>query len=175
MIRTDRLVLRRWRESDRAPFTAMNADPEVMEHFVAPMSPAETDEMVDRVDAWIAEHGWGLFAVEELDGSDFIGFVGLAVPRFEAHFTPAIEIGWRLDRPAWGRGYATEAARAVLDAAPGWGIRDVVSFTTTTNARSEAVMRRIGMRPDPAGDFDHPAVPVGHPLRRHVLYRWSAP
>jgi RimJ/RimL family protein N-acetyltransferase len=101
--------------------------------------------------------------------------VGLAEPRFEAPFTPAIEIGWRLDPSAWGHGYASEAARAVLEAAPGWGISEVVSFTTTTNARSEAVMRRIGMTHDPEDDFDHPSVPVGHPLRRHVLYRWSAP
>jgi RimJ/RimL family protein N-acetyltransferase len=153
----------------------MNADPRVMEHFVAPMSPEETDEMVDRVDRWIADHGWGLFAVEVVDGPGFIGFVGLAEPRFEAPFTPAIEIGWRLDPSAWGHGYASEAARAVLEAAPGWGISEVVSFTTTTNTRSEAVMRRIGMTHDPEDDFDHPSVPVGHPLRRHVLYRWSAP
>lgn len=174
MIRTDRLLLRRWRESDRAPFTQMNRDPAVMEHFVTPMSPAETDEMVDRADAWIAEHGWGLFAVEVVDGPGFIGFVGLAVPRFEAHFTPAVEIGWRLARPAWGHGYATEAAQAVLEAAPGWGIGDLVSFTAATNTRSIAVMARLGMTHDPADDFDHPAIPEGHPTRRHVLYRWTA-
>ena len=147
----------------------MNRDPEVMEHFHRRPTRAESDEFIDRNDTLIAERGWGLFAIEADEG--FIGFVGLAVPRFEAHFMPAVEIGWRLARPAWGHGYATEAAMACLVAAPGWGIDEVVSFTTTTNVRSQAVMARIGLTHDPTDDFDHPAIEDGHPLRRHVLFR----
>lgn len=173
-IHTERLVLRRWLEADRAPFAAMNADPEVMAHFPAPLSRAESDAFVDRIEAALDEYGFGLWALEVRSTGAFIGFTGLAVPSFDAAFTPAVEIGWRLRRGAWGKGYATEAARAALDAAFGqFGLPEVVSFTSTVNERSQAVMRRLGMTHDPAEDFGHPRVPPGSPLRHHVLYRMS--
>jgi ribosomal-protein-alanine N-acetyltransferase len=171
-IRTERLVLRRWLQRDREPFAAMNADPEVMAHFPAPLTREESDALVDRIEAGFAEHGFGLWALEVRSTGAFIGFTGLAVPSFEAAFTPAVEIGWRLQRSAWGQGYATEAARAALAVAfDQTGMREVVSFTSTVNDRSQAVMRRLGMTHDHADDFDHPRVPPGSPLRRHVLYR----
>jgi RimJ/RimL family protein N-acetyltransferase len=180
-LRTERLVMRGWRPSDRAPHAAMNADPRVMEHFPATMTRAESDAFVERMEGHFAEHGFGLWAVEVSGEAELIGFVGLAVPRFEAHFTPAVEVGWRLAAEWWGRGYATEAAREALrfgfDEAD---LAEIVSFTAPANERSRAVMRRIGMTHDPADDFDHPALPAGHRLRRHVLYRltrerWTRP
>lgn len=172
-LRTDRLVLRRWRDSDRDPFAALNADPEVMEHFPSTLDRAESDAMIDRIDAHIAGSGWGLWAVERACDGAFLGFTGLAVPRFNSHFTPAVEVGWRLARHAWGHGYATEAAHAALDYAFNeLALAEVVSFTVPTNVRSRAVMERIGMSRDPAGDFDHPNIPPASPLRRHVLYRF---
>ena len=171
-LRTTRLLLRPWRDEDHEPFAAMNADPEVMEHFPARLTPAESAAMVERIHAGFRAHGYGLWALEVADSGEFIGYTGLQPVSFEAHFTPAVEIGWRLARPAWGYGYATEAARAALafgfDQA---GLREVVSFTTPTNLRSQAVMRRIGMTNDPADDFDHPRLPAGHRLRWHTLYR----
>ena len=173
---TDRLLLRRWRPEDRAPFAALNADPEVMEHFPARLTRAESDAFVDRIEAGFAEHGFGLWAVEVRATGEFIGFTGLAVPSFEAPFTPAVEIGWRLARPGLGHGYASEAAGRALDAAfTTYGLAEVVSFTSVTNVRSQAVMRRIGMTHDPADDFDHPRLPPGHRLQRHVLYRATRP
>lgn len=170
MIETERLVLRQWRDEDRAPFAALNADPDVMEFFPSTRTRAESDAAVDRMSAQIDEHGWGLFAVER-DG-EFLGFTGLAVPAFEASFQPAVEIGWRFARSAWGRGYATEAARAaVAHAFDVLELDGLVSFTAEQNLRSRAVMERLGMERDPADDFDHPALAEGHPLRRHVLYR----
>jgi RimJ/RimL family protein N-acetyltransferase len=176
MLRTERLLLRRWRDSDREPFAALNADPEVMEHFVRPLDRAGSDALVDRIEASFEEHGYGLWAVSPLDEPDALaGFTGLAVPNFDAHFTPAVEVGWRLARPYWGRGYATEAARAAAAYAFGEaGLTELVSFTPTTNLRSTAVMRRLGMTHDPADDFDHPNVPADHPLHRFVLYRLTA-
>jgi len=173
---TERLVLRRWRPSDREPFAALNADPVVMEHFPGPLTRAESDAFADRCEADIAERGWGLWAVEAPGVADFVGFVGLAVPRFEAPFLPAVEVGWRLARPWWGRGYAPEAARASLAFA--WDDLDldaVVSFTAVANAKSRRVMVKVGLVHDRAGDFDHPSLPVGHRLRRHVLYRGRRP
>ncbi len=175
-LRTERLLLRRWRETDRDAFAALNADPEVMEYFPAPLTREESDALVDRIEAGFAQRGYGLWlwAVEVVATGEFIGFTGLAVPAFEAHFTPAVEVGWRLARPAWGHGYATEAARAAiaygLDTV---GLGGIVSFPAATNLRSRAVMRRLGMTHDPADDFDHPRLPPGHRLRRHVLYRMS--
>lgn len=171
-IRTPRLALRPWRDEDLAPFAAMNADPRVMEFFPRPLDRAESDAAVARIRDHFARHGFGLWAVEVPGVANFIGFVGLAIPRFEAPFTPCVEIGWRLAREHWGRGYATEAARTVLE----YGFRDlalqeIVSFTATANLRSRAVMERIGMTRSSEDDFDHPALPEGHPLRRHVLYR----
>jgi RimJ/RimL family protein N-acetyltransferase len=173
-LRTDRLLLRRWHDSDRDSFAALNADPEVMEHFPAPMSREESDSFVDRIETHFAEHGFGLWAVEVVSTGSFAGFVGLSVPRFQAHFTPAVEVGWRLARQQWGHGQATEAARAALT----FGFEEehldeIVSFTVPQNARSRRVMERIGMTREPEDDFDHPFFPDGHRLRRHVLYRVS--
>lgn len=171
---TGRLLLRGWRAADRAPFAALNADPEVMRHFPAPLDRAASDAFVDRIEAGFAEHGFGLWAVEHRETGTFLGFVGLSVPRFEASFTPCVEIGWRLARHAWGHGYATEAARRCLAFAfDERGLDEVVSFTAVTNAPSRAVMERIGMTY--AGEFDHPLVADGSPLRRHVLYRVARP
>ena len=172
---TQRLLLRGWREADRQPFAALNADPVVMEHFPAPLTGEESDLLADRIAAGLGERGWGLWAVEVTDPAGpvpFIGFVGLSPVGFEAHFTPSVEIGWRLAREHWGRGYATEAARAVL----AWArrhleVEEIVSFTVTANERSRAVMRRLGMGHDPADDFDHPRLDPASPLCRHVLYR----
>lgn len=169
---TARLLLRHWREEDRVPFAEMGADAEVMAHFPAPLSRTESDAMVDRVGADLERRGWGLWVVEESATGRFLGFTGLNVPGFAAHFTPATEVGWRLRRDAWGHGYASEAARGALTVAfDDLGLEEIVSFTATTNERSQAVMRRIGMTRDPADDFEHPAIPEGHRLRTHVLYR----
>lgn len=169
---TERLRLRGWRDDDRPPFAALNADPEVMAHFPTTLSRTTSDMLVDgTMDGWAA-NGFGLWVLERLEDARFLGFTGLSKPSFEAHFTPAVEVGWRLARHAWGQGFATEAARASL--AFGFevvGLDDIVSFTVPANVRSRAVMERIGMRHDPADDFDHPKLPAGHPLRRHVLYR----
>jgi RimJ/RimL family protein N-acetyltransferase len=167
--------MRRWREADVEPFAALNADPEVMEHFPATLSRAETEAFMARIEARFERDGWGLWALEVAETGRFIGYTGLAAATFEAHFTPAVEVGWRLARSAWGHGYASEAASAALAAGfDGAGLSEIVSFTATTNLRSIAVMRRIGMSRDPADDFDHPALPVGHRLRRHVLHRLSS-
>jgi RimJ/RimL family protein N-acetyltransferase len=176
VLATDRLILRTWRDSDREPFAAMNADPEVMRYFPSTLTREDSDRQVDRIVERTASRGFGFWAVEIPGVAEFAGFIGLSVPGFEAPFTPCVEIGWRLAFAHWGHGYASEAARAVLTYA--WdplGLAEVVSFTTAGNARSRAVMDRIGMRHDPAGDFDHPRLPDGHPLRRHVLYRARRP
>ena len=171
-LRTERLLLRRWRAQDRGPFAALNADPAVMEFFPAPLSREESDALVEAIEAGFERHGFGLWALEAREGGELLGFTGLAVPGFEAHFTPAIEIGWRLARPAWGHGYATEAARAALEFGfEGADLDEVVSFAAAGNLRSRAVMERLEMRHDPADDFDHPSLPSGHPLQHHVLYR----
>jgi RimJ/RimL family protein N-acetyltransferase len=173
-IRTHRLHLRPWRDEDLPEFAAINADPRVMEFFPKPLDRDESDARVARIRDHFARHGFGLWAVEVPGVADFIGFVGLSVPDFEAHVTPCVEIGWRLARDHWGRGYATEAALASLD--HGFrrlGLDEIVSFTVPANRRSRRVMERIGMTRSPADDFDHPNLPEGHPLRRHVLYRAS--
>jgi RimJ/RimL family protein N-acetyltransferase len=173
-LRTDRLLLRRWRDSDREPFARMNADREVMRFFPAPLSRAESDAFIDRIERQFDERGFGLWAVEIPGVAPFIRDVGLSVPRFEAHFMPAVEVGWRLDRPFWGRGYATEAARAATaDAFERIGLKQIVSFTIPINLPSIRVMERLGMTRNPDDDFDHPGVPARHPYRRHVLYRLS--
>ncbi len=175
-LQTPRLTLRRWRSGDREPFAAINADPRVMEHFLAPLSRGQSDELIERIEHGFDEHGFGLWALEVRGGGELIGLTGLSVPEFEAGFTPAVEVGWRLAATAWGQGYATEAARAALGFGfERCGLEEVVSFTSAGNRRSRAVMERIGMRRDAEGDFDHPWIPAGHPLRRHVLYRVRAP
>lgn len=163
-LRTPRLLLRAWRPEDREPFAALNADPEVMEHFPAPLTRKQSDAFVDRVERHFVDHGYGLWAVEH-DGA-FAGYVGLEWT--DALGGHDLEVGWRLARRAWGQGIATEAATAAL--AHGLQqVPEIVSFTALTNQRSQAVMQRIGMRR--AGEFDHPRLPEGHWLRRHVLYR----
>jgi RimJ/RimL family protein N-acetyltransferase len=175
-IATDRLRLRGWRDDDREPWAALNADPEVMTHFPTTLSRATCDRLVDlTMDGW-AESGFGLWALERVEDGIFLGFTGLSRPSFEAHFTPAVEVGWRLARHAWGHGFATEAARAALEFGfETVGLEEIVSFTVPQNVRSRQVMQRIGLVRDPAGDFQHPAVdPVRYPhLVAHVLYRLS--
>jgi RimJ/RimL family protein N-acetyltransferase len=166
MIETPRLVLRRWREEDRAPFAALNADPAVMEYLPKVLEREESDALFERIVKT------DLFAVETQADGIFVGFIGLSRPRFEAHFTPCTEVAWRLTRAAWGHGYATEGARAAL--AFGFetlGLEEIVSFTVPANVRSRRVMEKLGMTHSPEDDFDHPAMPEGHPLRRHVFYR----
>jgi RimJ/RimL family protein N-acetyltransferase len=172
-IATDRLLLRGWRESDLGPFAALNADPEVTRYLGGgPRDRAASDALVAQfVEGWRA-NAFGLWAVERTEDSAFLGFTGLSRPAFDAHFTPAVEVGWRLARGAWGHGYATEAATAAVD----YGftvvaLEEIVSFTVPANLRSRRVMERLGMTRDPADDFDHPRLPAGHPLRAHVLYR----
>jgi RimJ/RimL family protein N-acetyltransferase len=169
---TGRLKLRQWRDADLAPFAALNADPEVMRYFPSTLAQEQSDEFAGYVYETIERQGWGLWAVEVTDGPPFIGFVGLNRVSFEEHFTPAVEVGWRLDRPFWGNGYATEAAAAAVTFGfEQLDLEEIVSFTSTVNEPSIRVMRRLGMRHDAAGDFDHPRVPEGSPVRRHVLYR----
>jgi RimJ/RimL family protein N-acetyltransferase len=171
-LRTERLLLRRWRDDDRGRFAALNADDAVTEFLPAQLTRAESDAFVDRIEAGFEQNGFGLWAVEVPGESPFIGFVGLSRPSFDAHFTPAVEIGWRLAAEHWGNGYATEGGRASL--AFGFevlALDEIVSFTVSGNNRSRAVMERLGLSREPADDFDHPVLPPGSPLRAHVLYR----
>lgn len=173
---TERLLLRPWREADRAPFAMLNADPLVMEFFPACLDRAQSDAAADRIETHFARHGFGLWAVELPGVAPFIGFIGLSVPRFEAHFTPCVEIGWRLARTYWGKGYATEGARrALVHGFEQLQLTEIVSFTARDNIRSRAVMERIGMQRDPSDDFEHPALPQNHKLRPHALYRITTP
>ncbi len=174
-LRTDRLWLRPWCQADREPFAKMCANAAVMEFFPSIMSRAESDASVDRIEAGFVKRGWGLWAVEVLGQSPFIGFVGLNVPSCELPCSPCVEIGWRLMCSAWGQGFATEAARAVLS----FGFEtlhlpEIVSYTAEANRRSRRVMDRLGMSHDPVENFDHPLVPEDNWLRRHVLYRKRA-
>jgi len=166
-----RIRLRPWREADSPAFAAMNADPAVMRHFAAPLSRAESDAMLARIRAHEAEHGFCFWAAEERRGdARLLGFCGLQRVAFEARFTPAVEIGWRLFPAFWGRGLAREAAELALDAAFGpFNLDEVVAFTVPANEPSWGLMRRLGMRPD--GGFEHPRLPEGHALRPHLLYR----
>lgn len=172
VLRADRVLLRAWSAGDLEPFAALSADPRVMEHYPAPLTRAQSDDLLRRVVPQFATRGFSWWAVEVPGVAPFIGYVGLLEHTFEARFTPCVEIGWRLAFPYWGRGYATEAARAAIefgfaDAA----LEEIVSFTVLANRRSMAVMERLDMTPD--GEFDHPLLPQGHPLQRHVLYRLS--
>jgi RimJ/RimL family protein N-acetyltransferase len=173
VIRTDRLILRRWRFEDRAPFAALNADPLVREHFPGTMSREASDAFVDLIEATWDERGWGQWAIEVPGVAPFIGFVGLWPADFVTG-APMVEVGWRLAREHWGHGYATEAAREALRFGfAELGLDEIVSFTVPRNLRSIAVMERIGLVRDPAGDFDHPRVDAhAYPhLVRHVFYR----
>ena len=175
-VRSARLLLRPWRDSDLEPFAALNADPVVMEHFPRPLDRAESDAFVARIRAHFDRHGFGFWAVEAPGVAELVGLVGLAVPTFQAHFTPCVEVGWRLARPFWGKGFASEAATASLRFGfERLGLDEIVAFTVPANVRSRAVMERIGMRRSPEDDFEHPILPEGHPLRSHVLYRINRP
>jgi RimJ/RimL family protein N-acetyltransferase len=170
---TPRLRLRAWCDADHAPFAALNADPQVMAYFPSPISREASDASIAGWQAQFAERGWSDWALELRESRVFIGFAGLTVPRRVLPCSPCVEIGWRLAREHWGRGYASEAARAAL--CVGFeqiGLQEIVSFTALGNRRSRAVMERIGMR-DSHEDFEHPGVPEGHPLRLHCLYRIS--
>ncbi len=169
-LRTPRLLLRQWTAEDLAPFAQLNADAEVMRHFPSPLTRAQSDELAARCRTFIDEHGWGLWALEH-EGA-FIGFTGLNRPRFTAHFTPCVELGWRLARHAWGKGLATEAALAARNfALEHLAFEPLVSFTVPGNTPSRRVMEKLSLVYD--GEFLHPALPDGHPLQRHVLYRYS--
>ena len=172
VVATARLVLRPFEDMDRAPFHALNTHPLVVEALGWSPSRAESDAIVDHIGEEMARDGWGIWAVEAAGGTPFVGMVGLHRARAELPFAPAVEVEWRLHPDHWGHGYATEAAAASLqfgfDEA---GLDEIVAYTTTLNGRSQAVMERIGMERDRAGDFDHPRLPEGSPLRRHVLYR----
>jgi ribosomal-protein-alanine N-acetyltransferase len=200
---TARLVLRRWRPSDRDPFRAINADPRVMEFFPSTLTAADSDALADRIEAHFNTYGFGGFAAELRGNASFIGFIGLAVPSFDASFLqppsaktkpdPAkvvehsvvapqflepqvVEIGWRLACSAWGLGLATEGARAVVNYAfETLNLPSLLSFTVPANLRSRRVMEKIGMVHDPSADFLHPNLPEGHPFRPHVLYRLTRP
>ena len=174
-LETGRLRLRRWRDADRAPFAALNADPAVMEFFPAPQSREASDASIDAWQAQLESRGWSNWAVELVESGEFMGFVGLSVPRRALPCSPCVEVGWRLARRFWGRGLASEAARAALGAGfERIGLTEIVSFTALGNLRSRAVMERIGMR-DAHQDFEHPGVPEGHALRLHCLYRIDRP
>jgi RimJ/RimL family protein N-acetyltransferase len=170
---TERLYLRQWRESDRAPFAQLNADPRVMEFFPKLLDCASSDALADHIEAKLRDRGWGWWAVELQATQEFIGFVGLNIPAVELPFSPCVEVGWRLAFPYWGKGYATEAAREAL-----WfgfevlKLDEIVSFTAVQNQRSRAVMERLQMREMP-DTFLHPSLPPDHPLAEHCLYRRS--
>ena len=173
-LETNRLKLRRWKKDDLDPFAAINADPTVMKHMPSALTSRETALWMAWIEVGFEEFGFGLWAVEHGANGDFIGFTGIQVPKLEAHFTPAVEVGWRLGKEHWGNGYATEAAVAAL----GFGFSDarldeIVSFTVPANIRSITVMERLGMTRDPADDFEHPSLPDDSHLRPHVLYRMS--
>jgi ribosomal-protein-alanine N-acetyltransferase len=172
---TGRLLLRPWRDDDLAPFAVLNADPRVMEFFPAVLSRAESDARAARIRLHMEAHRFGLWAVEVSGGAPFIGFVGLQTASPSLPFAPAVEVGWRLAREHWGCGYATEAARAAVEFGFGvLGLEEIVSFTAARNRPSRAVMERLGMTHSPADVFEHPLIPPGHVLRRHVLYRLAA-
>ncbi len=175
ILKTKRLILRPWREEDLEPFAQLNADPKVMEFFPSTRTKEESDQLVEWMQKKIERQGWGWWAVEVPNVAPFIGFIGLNDVDFIPQFGDVVEVGWRLGLEFWGKGYATEGACACLS----YGfetlqLKEIVSFTATQNMRSRAVMERIGMHRDPKDDFDHPKLPEGHPLRRHVLYRKSA-
>lgn len=171
-IKTERLILRPWREEDLEPFAQLNADPRVMEFYPGILTHEESDQFANRIRTAMKQQGWGLWAVSVPDVAEFIGYIGLAPVNFVADFTPAVEVGWRLSYDFWGKGYATEGAKAAVK----YGLitlqlDEIVSFTPIQNKRSQRVMQKIGMTHSAEEDFDHPRLAEGHWLRRHVLYR----
>ncbi len=174
MIETERLTLRSWKDSDLDPFARLNADPQAMEFMLKPLSREESDAWVERMKAHFAGRGFSHYAAELKQDGSFIGAIGLSVPAYETPFSPCVEIGWRILPAYWNKGLATEGAREVLrHAFEALRLPEIVAFTVLANHPSRRVMEKIGMVRDPIGDFDHPRVPEGHPLRRHVLYRWK--
>ena len=180
IVTTERLILRHWHESDRKPFARLNADLRVMEYMPHVLSTQDSDALAERIEVHFRQHGFGLCAVELRRDRSFIGFIGLSIPSFDAPFTPCVEIGWRLAPDCWGQGLATEGAHAIVSYGfETLGLDELVSFTVPANARSLRVMAKLGMTHDPADDFYHPRLPVGHTLCRHLLYRlrrslWSS-
>jgi len=172
ILETPRLILRSWRRSDLKPFAEINADPKVMEFFPSLLTGPQSDALVAKIEHHFQKHRFGVNSVEFKSDGSFIGFVGLNVPSFHSHFTPCVEVGWRLSSGVWGQGLATEGAQAAVSyAREVLCLREIVSFTVPANTRSRRVMEKLGMTHDPRDDFDHPELPPGHPLRRHVLYR----
>ena len=171
-LRTARLILREWREDDLQSFADLNADSRVMEHFPKTLSRSESNDLASRIRAHFDAHGFGLWAVDIPDVAPFAGFVGLSLVRFEAPFTPNVEVGWRIAYSHWNNGYATEGTQAAIAYAfSELGLPEIISLTVPANLASRRVMEKIGMSHDPVDDFNHPALPDGHALRRHVLYR----
>ena len=174
-LHTERLILRDWQDRDADSFARMNADPRVMEFLPSRFSRAESDQLLQRIRDHIQARGFGLFAAELIAEHSLIGFIGLSVQSFEEHFTQCVEIGWRLAAGHWGEGLATEGAREIVRYAfEDLALRELVSFTVPANRRSRRVMEKVGMAHNPEDDFEHPKLPAGHPLRRHVLYRLRA-
>ena len=174
VLRTRRLILRRWQESDLLPFTKINADPRVMEFMLGTMTKEETRQSIEHIKKHFDAHGFGRWAVEIADTEKFIGFVGISIPSYTLPFSPCVEVAWRICAEEWGKGYAPEAAKeAMRDGFERVGLQEIVSFTALTNLKSRRVMEKLGMRYCPAEDFDHPMVPASHSLLRHVLYRMS--
>jgi RimJ/RimL family protein N-acetyltransferase len=174
MIRTSRLVLRRWRDTDRDAFAAMNADPLVMRYMRTTLDRAASDASVDRMEERFSGQGFGLWALEVAATAEFIGFTGLNPMPDGVPGAGGMEAGWRLARHSWHHGYATEAAAAAIDVAfKGAGLNEIWSMTAVLNQPSQAVMRRLGMTP--YARFDHPKLDIGHPLRPHIVYRLERP
>jgi RimJ/RimL family protein N-acetyltransferase len=176
ILRTRRLILRQWKESDLLPFARMNADQRVMEFMLGKMTKEETRQSIEGIKKHFDAHGFGRWAVEIADSGKFIGFVGISIPPYTLPFSPCVEVAWRICPEEWGRGYAPEAAKEALrDGFERVGLEEIVSFTTLTNLKSRRVMEKLGMQYCPDQNFDHPMVPEGHSLRRHVLYRMERP
>lgn len=172
MINTERLILRKWQDRDLKPFAQINSDKLVCEFLPKTLNRDESNALVEKIRSHFDKHDYGLYAIELRYTGQFIGFTGLNNPTFPAHFMPAVEIGWRIGSEYWGHGYATEAANAVLNYAfQALKIPEIVSFTVPENERSRNVMKKIGLQHNKQDDFDHPNLPKGHPLQRHVLYR----
>ncbi|NBV06842.1 MAG: N-acetyltransferase [Proteobacteria bacterium] len=175
-IETERLILRLWKSEDAEVFAAINQDQRVIEFLRGSMSIKESQDFIVRINQLISKNGFGFWATTIKETDELIGFVGLHIPDFESHFTPCVEIGWRLGFKYWGKGYAVEAAKASLKIGfENFGLKEIVSFTTIKNSRSIAVMEKIGMKRDLKGDFSHPKLPLDHPNSKHVLYKISAP
>lgn len=173
---TPRLRLRQWTDADKEPFAALNADPVVMEHFATTLTRQQSDSMADRFTAFIDEHGWGFWASDYLPegggAPEFIGFIGLNIPAHDLPFNPCVEVGWRMARPYWGKGLASEGARLSVRAGfEAIGLQEIIAMTQLRNLRSRAVMERLGMREAVGEEFEHPAVPAGSHARAMCLYR----